>query len=245
MHATTTSGSVDSRQLRARSVSFALVARILGPDTTWLTDPDTVTALRTALATSGDRAALRRLEVLDRAPSPDPARLAGRWVRWFDLGRVAPYEGSNVASTAGGVTPRLADIAGFYRAFSASVPHDRPDHVVAQLEFLALTLLTEAEALERGGSDVVEVAAMATRSFLRDHIGGWIDAWAARVGAIDELAPWFPFAAVAAELVRREAAIRNVIPLRDPAALPADAGVAADEEAMLGCEDGVDSDLLP
>ena len=52
-------------------------------------------------------------------------------------------------------------------------------------------------------------------------------------------------AAVAAELVRREAAIRNVIPLRDPAALPADAGVAADEEAIVGCEDSVDSDLLP
>ena len=47
------------------------------------------------------------------------------------------------------------------------------------------------------------------------------------------------------ELVRREAAIRNVIPLRDPAALPADAGIAADEEAIVGCEDSVGSDLLP
>jgi hypothetical protein len=204
-----------------------------------------VSALRSAIEAAGDRAALRRLDLLDGAPVPDQAVLAGRWVRWFDLGRVAPYEGSNVASTAGGVTPRLADIAGFYRAFNASVPHDRPDHVVAQLEFLALSLLTEAEAIERGDDDVVEVAARATRSFLRDHIGGWIDAWAARVGAIDELAPWFPFAAVAADLVRREAAIRNVIPLRDPAALPADAGVAADEEAIMGCEDSLDSDLLP
>jgi nitrate reductase assembly molybdenum cofactor insertion protein NarJ len=244
MH-TTTSSAVDNVQLRARSVSFALVARILGPDTTWLTDPDTVSALRTALETCGDRAALRRLELSDGTPSLDPSRLAGRWVRWFDLGRVAPYEGSNVASTAGGVTPRLADIAGFYRAFNASVPHDRPDHVVAQLEFLALTLLTEAEALERGDDDVADVAARATRTFVRDHIGAWIDAWAARVGAIDELAPWFPFAAVAAELVRREAAIRNVIPLHDPAALPADAGVAADEEAIMGCEDSIDSDFLP
>jgi nitrate reductase assembly molybdenum cofactor insertion protein NarJ len=245
MPATTTNGAVDSLQIRARSVSFALVARILGPDTTWLTDRDTVTALRTALETSGDRAALRRLESIEGAPTLDPAQLAGRWVRWFDLGRVAPYEGSNVASTAGGVTPRLADIAGFYRAFNASVPHDRPDHVVAQLEFLALTLLTEAEAFERGDDDVGGVAARATRSFLRDHVGGWIDAWAARVGAIGELAPWFPFAAVAADLVRREAAIRNVIPLRDPAALPADAGIAADEEAVMGCEDSLDSDLLP
>ena len=54
-------------------------------------------------------------------------------MRWFDLGRVAPYEGSNVATTVGGITPRLADVAGFYRAFGLTVIGDRPDHVVAQL----------------------------------------------------------------------------------------------------------------
>jgi len=245
MHATVTDGSVASGRLRARSVAFALVARILGPDTTWLADRDTVATLETALETAGERAALRRLDLFDPSGFPDPARLAGRWVRWFDLGRVAPYEGSNVASTAGGVTPRLADVAGFYRAFNATVPSDRPDHVVAQLEFLALTLLTEAEALERGDGELADVAARATRSFLRDHIGGWIDAWAARVGAIDELAPWFPFAAAAAELVRGEAAVRNVIPLRVPAALPADAGVPTDDEAIIECADGAEGDPVP
>lgn len=237
--------TVAPEQLRARSVAFALVARILGPDTMWLTDPDTVGALRTVLDAADDRGALRRLESFDIGELPDHASLAGRWVRWFDLGRVAPYEGSNVASTAGGVTPRLADVAGFYRAFNAAVTRDRPDHVVAELEFLALTLLTEAEALERGDEDIAEVAARATRSFLRDHLGGWIEPWAARVGGIDELAPWFPFAAVAAELVRSEAAIRNVIPLRDPAVLPADAGIPTDDEAIMGCKDSVEGDLVP
>ena len=137
-------------------------------------------------------------------------------MRWFDLGRVAPYEGSNVVSTAAGVTPRLADVAGFYRAFKAAVVSDRPDHVVAEFEFLALTLFAEAEAAERGDTDRADIAADATRIFLRDHIAGWIDTWAARVGAIDELAPWFPYAAAAADLVRAEAADRNVIPLRIP-----------------------------
>lgn len=56
-------------------------------------------------------------------------------------------------------------------------------------------MAASSHALERGDDDVVEVAARATRSLLRDHIGGWIDAEAARVGAIGELAPWFPFAA--------------------------------------------------
>ena len=237
--------TISPEKLRARSVAFVLVARILGPDTVWLTDPDTVDALRKALDAADDRDALRRLESFDISELPDPASLAGRWVRWFDLGRVAPYEGSNVASTAGGVTPRLADVAGFYRAFNAAVASDRPDHVVAELEFLALTLLAEAEALERGDDELADIAAHATRTFLRDHLGGWIEAWAARVGAIEELTPWFPFAAVAAELVRSEAAIRNVIPVRDPAALPADAGIPTDDEAIMDCEDGVEGDFVP
>jgi TorA maturation chaperone TorD len=168
---------------------------------------------------------------------PEPAQLAGRWVRWFDLGRVAPYEGSNVPTTVGGITPRLADIAGFYRAFGMVVTGDRPDHVVAQLEFLAVTLLAEAEATEDGDPERADIAARATRSFLRDHIGAWIDAWAARVEAIDELSPWFPYAAIAADLVRSEAANRNVIPLRESAALQADAGVASAEDAIITCDE--------
>jgi TorA maturation chaperone TorD len=121
-----------------------------------------------------------------------------------------------------------------------AVAGDRPDHVVAQLEFLAVTLLAEAEATEHGDPERADIAARATRSFLRDHIGAWIDAWAARVEAIDELGPWFPYAATAADLVRSEAANRNVIPLRESAALQADAGVASAEDAIITC-DQVDS----
>ncbi len=225
----------ESSLLRARSAAYALLARLLGSDPAGLTDAATVTTLRKALDTA-DRLAAARLDELDASTLPDQKQLAGRWVRWFDLGRVAPYEGSNVATTVGGITPRLADVAGFYRAFGLTVIGDRPDHVVAQLEFLALAVLAEAEAIERGDLEHAQIAASAVRSFLRDHIGGWIDAWAARVGAIDELTPWFPYAAAAADLVRSEAANRNVIPVRDGAALPADAGLADDEEAVVACE---------
>lgn len=231
-------------QLRARSVGFASLARLLGPDTTSLTDPDTVAMLRAALTGAGMDSALRRLDSMAEVSLPSPEQLAGRWVRWFDLGRVAPYEGSNVVSTVGGVTPRLADIAGFYQAFNTVVRDDRPDHVVAQLEFVAVTLLLEAEAIERGDHDHAEIAADATRAFLRDHLGGWIDAWAARVAEIDELAPWVAYAATAVDLVRTEAAIRNVIPLRTSALLPADAGIPTDDEGILACEDTVPDDLL-
>ena len=223
------------QQLRARSVAYALLARILGPEPAALTDATSIDALRTALVAAGDAAAARLVDVEPHS-LPEPAQLAGRWVRWFDLGRVAPYEASNVPTTVGGITPRLADIAGFYRAFGMVVAGDRPDHVIAQLEFLAVTLLAEAEAIEHGDLERADTAARATRSFLRDHIGGWIDAWAGRVGAIDELGPWFPYAATAADLVRSEAANRNVIPLREPAALRADAGVASDTDAITTCD---------
>jgi len=223
--------------LRARSVAYAVVARLLGPDVTPLTDPEMISALRTALGAAGETAALGRLDGFVVEDLPGAQVLAGRWVRWFDLGRVAPYEASNLTASAGGDTARLADVAGFYRAFNMAVKGDRPDHVVAQLEFLALTLLAEAEAVERDEVDNADVAARATRSFLRDHVGSWLDAWASRIGEIDELRPWFPLAAAAADLVRTEAASRNVIPLRDAAALRADAGIPDDDEALLNCAD--------
>ena len=64
-----------------------------------------------------------------------------------------------------------------------------------------------------------------------------IDAWAARVAEIPEVAPWAPLAAVAARLVAEEAAERNVIPTRSNAVLPASTGVPAEDEAELICGD--------
>ena len=223
------------QQLRIRSVAFALAARSLGPDVSVLVDGDHIAALATAIGEMGEPRIGLHFEAFDPDRLPSVEELAGCRVRWFDLGRVAPYEGSHVVGTAGGITPRLADIAGFYRAFGMGVSGERPDHVVAELEFLALALLSEADAIDRGQHDRAEVAGDAIRSFLRDHIGMWIDAWAGRVVSIDELAPWAPFATISADLVRNESALRNVIPAQSNRALPADAGTF-DDEAPLECD---------
>lgn len=232
--------TADARRLRAAAAASSLLARTLGPDTDALVDPETHDAVVAALEAADAPAALSRLDSCRTSVSAGPSELAGRWVRWFDLGRVAPYEGSNVVSTAGGVTPRLADVAGFYKAFGLQVVDDRPDHVIAQLEFLAMALLAQAEAIESGDEAAEQETSRAIRSFLRDHLGGWIDVWASRVAAIDELEPWVPFAAAAAELVRTEATRRNVIPLSEAAVLPADAGLAEDYEAVVSCEDALE-----
>jgi TorA maturation chaperone TorD len=207
---TTTTSTAE--RLVARGEEFARLARLLGEDTGPLAE-----------------------HLAEHLGSPSAEELARRWVRWFDLGRVPPYEGSNVPPSAGGVTPRLADIAGFYRAFGVTVPGNRPDHIVAELEFMALVLRAEAEAVSAGDTGRAAIAADAARAFLRDHLGTWIDAWAARVAEVEDLAPWADAAAAAAALVRAEAADRNVIPLRPAAVLPADAGIADDAEAGLEC----------
>jgi nitrate reductase assembly molybdenum cofactor insertion protein NarJ len=225
----------DVSPLRARGVAYALLARLLGRDHTALIDAEAREATRTALGAAGATAALAR--VADAPIVTDSHALAATWVRWFDLGRVAPYEASNVAASAGGITPRLADVAGFYRAFGLAAHGDRPDHVLAQLEFLSVAVMAEAEARERGDATDAAVCDRSVRAFVRDHAGTWIDAWANRVAEVADLAPWAPWAAAAAELVRVEAVARNVIPLRSPVVLPADAGVAADDDGATTCGD--------
>lgn len=236
----TTTVEVDSGRLRAAAVASALLARVLGPDTESLVDAETREAIRVALAAADADAALDRLDAGGVIDGLDAAELAGRWVRWFDLGRVAPYEGSNVVATTGGVTPRLADVAGFYKALGLEVLDERPDHVVAQLEFLAMALMAEAEATEAGDDEAADATSRLIRTFLRDHLGGWIDVWASRVAAVEELDAWVPVAAAAAELVRTEAHRRHVIPLSEAAILPADAGLADDDEAVMACEDALE-----
>jgi nitrate reductase assembly molybdenum cofactor insertion protein NarJ len=223
MNDTSTTMSWSPAELMARASVFATLARLLGPDTSALASVDALDELRGALAGSG---ASRCVTLLDRvraagsdAPVDDPAVLAGRWVRWFEHGRIPPYEGSNVASNVGGVTPRLSDIAGFYRSLGVRVRGERPDHVVAEFEFMALLLAREAGALEGDDREAAALCGDVARAFLRDHIGTWLEAWAARVGEQPDLAPWAPVAAVAAAFVQSEARRRNVVPLRSATVL--------------------------
>jgi TorA maturation chaperone TorD len=82
---------------------------------------------------------------------------------------------------------QLADIAGFYRAFGLATPSacpERPDHIVLELEFMAVLLAKERIAL--AGADAhpeareqAETCALAQRAFLRDHLCWWATAFAA------------------------------------------------------------------
>ena len=87
-----------------------------------------------------------------------------------------PHETTLVADTPQeGLTRtfRMADVAGFYRAFGVEMRPGggRPDHIAAELEFAHLLAVKELVALEEGdGEEAVAVCRDASRSFLRDHL---------------------------------------------------------------------------
>jgi nitrate reductase assembly molybdenum cofactor insertion protein NarJ len=209
-------------ELRARSLVFCCYAHLFGPERVAWVD-GTVDRLVELLDRLG-RDDVR--ELLSGVPAPEGTSeidvLDGQWVRWFDQGRIPPYECSNTPQSAAGHTGALADIAGFYAAFGRRISGERPDHLVAELEFMALVTLVEAEAIASGAAEQREVSASAARTFVRDHLGIWLDPWAARVAAADGGGPWGRAAMSVARFVACEAERRNVLPVRSAVAFPGD-----------------------
>ncbi len=128
-----------------------------------------------------------------------------------------PYETSY--SPSGGAND-LADIAGFYRAFGVQIEGDRPDHVAAELEYVAFMLIREAYARERGEQDNAAVCADARRSFVRDHAGCWLGAFAARVEESSPGRPYEHLARAAERAVAADAAEMGVVPRSSSAGGP-------------------------
>jgi TorA maturation chaperone TorD len=79
----------------------------------------------------------------------------------------------------------LADLAAFYCAFGlelAPVARERQDHICLQLEFMSVLAVKEGFGLEHQlDAESLAVCRTAQRSFLREHIGRWIPAFARRL----------------------------------------------------------------
>jgi len=90
-------------------------------------------------------------------------------------------------------TQRMADIAGFYRAFgvdSAGVDL-RPDDLPVELEFMAFLCRKEAYAAEHLGAPRVAQARRAQRLFLEEHLGRWAPVYGARLAATEDAGPFY------------------------------------------------------
>ncbi len=72
----------------------------------------------------------------------------------------------------------MADITGFYRAFGVDVsrrPPQRPDHLVLELEFVALLLGKLVDSFgDPAASERMDVCQRALASFMRDHLTTWL-----------------------------------------------------------------------
>lgn len=82
----------------------------------------------------------------------------------------------------------LADLAGFYRAFGLEIANGangRPDHIVAECEFMSVLCSKEAYAHAQGDKANAEICLDAERTFLRDHLARWLPALTHRLQQAD------------------------------------------------------------
>jgi TorA maturation chaperone TorD len=195
-----------TRALRRAGV-YRLLATAFAPPT-----PASLTEVTERAATLGaaqaleaaEAAALRALgAAADRA---EPAAVLEEHGFLFDRQvRCPPYEGAYgpLDPMSAGKAAVLADLAGFYAAFGLVPAAARPeveDHLVAELEFMSALALKEAWARLEDHAEGLAVTRDAEAAFLRDHLGRWVDAFAAGLrqatplpyyaAAADALAAW-------------------------------------------------------
>jgi TorA maturation chaperone TorD len=81
----------------------------------------------------------------------------------------------------------LADISGFYRAHglrAGGSDRERPDHIVVELEFMAVLMRKAVAALEEGLPEQAAVCLDTATLFLRDHLACWAPAYGRRIGLV-------------------------------------------------------------
>jgi len=130
----------------------------------------------------GGRLMLELTAVLDEAHrGPRDVRRA-EWNRLFEGAVHCPInETAYVRRDKGGI---IGDICGFYRAFGFepdSASGEKADHLVTELQFVAILLVMLASAEAGRRTDEASITAAALRAFLADHTGEWIRLFSARL----------------------------------------------------------------
>ncbi|HXH23448.1 MAG TPA: molecular chaperone TorD family protein [Dehalococcoidia bacterium] len=203
MSAAATLQAPEVRALLARADMYRLLAQAFSyPDRRGLQ------ALRSLLDEVLEHGVARGLALEDataalatasRSRDARPARLAGEHTRLFAgqvecSGHETEYEFDPFSKAR-----QLADICGFYKAFGLQVAEERrglPDFVATELEFLSFLALKEAYAAVQGWPAERQIAADAQRSFLEDHAGRWLPAFARKLAGL-----YVPFYSAAADLL--------------------------------------------
>lgn len=174
-----------------------------------------------------ERAAIAPLVARLEADSPHLDPLP-EYTRLFGVGLAAtPYETEYDPLASARKGHRLADLSGFYEAFGmrlAGHRKDFPDHVAAELEFMAIVSLNAARAADEGLAEARAACDDAARKFLADHLGTWAPAFADRVEAATQDRFYRVAARLLREFVRAECRFLGVEPLPAAEAPAGDSG---------------------
>ena len=167
-----------------RAMGYALLAHAFA-----YPDAAGISAMReiAALAAPG-LAATPLAELCGRAAEASQEELEAAYVNVFTVGYspdCPTFETAYLAADLIQQTNRMADIAGFYRAFGVEGTSGgfRPDDLSVELEFMAFLCQKQAYAAEHLTAARVAESKRAQRLFLREHLGRWGGGAGARVSA--------------------------------------------------------------
>ncbi|MBF0435984.1 MAG: molecular chaperone TorD family protein [Magnetococcales bacterium] len=133
---------------------------------------------------SGLHAIMQTCANLFRTANPED--LAAEYLRLFGPAAKAPLieTAYGNAYRLMGKAANLSDISGFYLAFGVkpgqggdhreNLPED---HLAMELEFMSILYAKEAIAMHEGWVDQAEITNKAKMTFLREHLGAWLDVW--------------------------------------------------------------------
>lgn len=189
---------------RARARAYALLALALRPPTAQaLEQLASGEAWRDFLRLFPEVGLAGQVEVLLRASQPyrgaegdvdlTPVRVL--YTRLFDgPGALAPPCGSIYLEGGLMGETTLAAVNAYTRAGLAPAEDlgDLPDHAAVEAEFLCELLWREMEAWERGDVGSAAQWLAEQSAFLKEHLGRWFPAFAARLEGVPETGPYGP-----------------------------------------------------
>ncbi len=132
----------------------------------------------------------------------DPKTINHEWYSCFDPSGgllVPPTETHYTAdSPAHGMTRgyEMADVAAFYKAFGVEVTEgsERPDHLLAELDFLHLLALKTAVAISKDNKTATEICRQAKEKFMVEHVVRWVGLFCQLLNETDSIGPFYPAA---------------------------------------------------
>ncbi len=184
--------------LAARSAGYTLLAHVFAyPDAERFADIREIANEYLAAEQQTPLTGLAHLAMATDVETVEPEYVA---LMSFSSSPDCPaFETAYFSSDAIQQTMRMADIAGFYRAFGVDTRSGgfRPDELSVELEFMAYLCQKEAYAVEHLGAPRVKQTAKAQRMFMGEHLGRWGAAFGRRVSSRATPGSFYHMAALA------------------------------------------------